>query len=111
MNLVLETAMRSKDRFRYHLCEYETKPFGLELEELFAACNTSKDTLMDKQQFRPFIEGLQELGKKWDFLHREVTDEYIDRLWSVYEKYELEEYEFGIITKKSLYTVTRTALM
>ena len=86
--------------------------FDQELDDAFDEC-TQNEGVMNKEQFRAFVEKTNELCHKRNLKTRETTDEYIDLLWNCYAKWEQEEVDGQVmnetITKQTLFVVMREA--
>ena len=72
------------------------KEFEQELDDAFDEC-TQNEGVMNKEQFRAFVNKTNELSHKRNLKTREVTDEYIDLLWNGYAKWEQVEVDGQVL--------------
>ena len=57
------------------------------MDDAFEQANTSGDGVMDKDQFRAFVDKMDQLAVGRGLKHRETTDEFIEMCWTGFNGY------------------------
>ena len=74
----------------------EAEKYQEYMDQCFASCNVKNNGKLDKEEFKTYVEQMDEYVVKYGMKSHETTDELIDMYWKCFTKYNSAN-ENGII--------------